>query len=115
MTGYELYKKVCALLGYHYTDKDSDNTTGTAFCGMINQIAADLKISEIKSLADKIELGLNKWEALIYGCAMLYATSLKDSGCVKMFSQLYTSKRGKALNDTAQREDILPKPVVGGM
>ena len=115
MTGYELYKKVCALLGYHYTDKDSDNTTGTAFCGMINQIAADLKISEIKSLADKIEVGLNKREALIYGCAMLYATSLKDSGCVKKISQLYTSKRGKALNETAQREDILPKPVVGGM
>lgn len=115
MTGYELYKRVCALLGYHYTDKDSDNAAGTAFCGMINQIAEDLKISEIKSLADKIEVGLNKREALIYGCAMLYATSLKDSGCVKMFSQLYTSKRGKALNETDIRDDILPKPVVGGM
>ena len=47
MTGYELYKRVCALLGCHYTDKDSDNAAGTAFCGMINQIAEDLKISEI--------------------------------------------------------------------
>ncbi len=115
MTGYELYKRVCALLGYHYTDKDDDNAKGTAFCGMINQMAEDLKIPEIKSLSDKIEVPPHKKEALIYGCAMLHAAALNDSGCVKMFSQLYLNKRSKALNETDKREDTLPKPFIGGI
>ena len=114
MTGYELYNKVCFLLGYYDFIQDNDSSKKLAFLGMINQITDDLKLKGIEALSDKMDIDLKYRDALIYGCAMLFSMSLKDSGCAKMYSVLYANKRSSVLSATDTRRDVLPKPLGGG-
>lgn len=115
MTGYELFKKVCALLGYYDLHSGNDNAKSTVFCDIVNQIAQDLNIKEIKTLSEKIICKPYQKEALTYGCAMLFSVSLSDSGCAAMYSELYNSKRCKALSACDIRADVLPSPKIGGI
>ncbi len=115
MTGFELYKKVCTLLGCYDLTENQDNGKSTAFLNMLNQICNDLNLKEIGSLTDAVLYKENQKEALIYGCAMLFSVTLRDSGCAKIYTQLYNSKRAKALSQKDTRKDTLPAPSVGGM
>ncbi len=115
MTGSELFKKVCTMLGCYDFAENNDNGKGAAFLNIVNQISADLGIKEIDSLSQSLNIKECQKEAVIYGCAMLFSVTLRDSGCAKMYTQLYNSKRAKALSQSDFRKDILPKPVLGGM
>ncbi len=114
MTGFDLFRRVCSLLGCQEFAENGENEKTTAFCGMINQIAQDLGLEEIKSLTDEIPLKDKQREALVYGCAMLFSVSLGDNACARMYSQLYNSKRSKALSTTDKRYDVLPSTLKGG-
>ncbi len=115
MTGYDIYNRVCALLGCHDLVESKENGKCAVFLNMLNQICQDLGISEIDSLSQKILLHENQKEAFIYGCAMLFSVTLRDSGCAKIYTELYNSKRAKALCKTDTRKDTLPSPTLGGM
>lgn len=115
MTGYNIYKKICALLGYSVgSDSHSDRRT-ERMTSIINQIAQDLKIDAISSLSEKIETTPQKKEALIYGCAMMLAVTESDSSHANLFGELYNAKRGAALSCTDTRQDTLPAPSEGGI
>lgn len=115
MTGYDIFDRVCALLGCHDLIENKENGKCAVFLNMLNQICADLGISESESLSQKIIIKETQTEALIYGSAMLFAVTLRDSGCAKIYTELYNSKRAKALCKTDTRQDILPSPSLGGM
>ncbi|MBQ6848129.1 MAG: hypothetical protein IJO62_04375 [Clostridia bacterium] len=113
MTGYDIYKRVCSLLGYK--DFGNENDKGAVFHEMLNQIASDLKLDETKSLSDEIPLTTPQKEAVIYGSAMLLAVSIGDSNCAKLYSELYNCKRSSALSSSDLRVDVLPTPQSGGI
>ncbi len=115
MTGYDIYARVCFLLGYYDFLQDNDNAKKQAFCGIINQICEDLKIKGIESLSQEIKLESEYSEALAYGCAMLFSVSIKDDGCAKMYSALYSGKRSSVLSRTDKRYDVLPVCDSGGV
>lgn len=115
MTGYDIFKRVCLLLGYHDMAENADNVKITAFSGMLKQIGEDLQIEGIKNMTDSITADKKQIEALIYGCAMLFSASLNDSGCAQMYSKIYNGKRSGALSKTDIRLDVLPNPTQGGI
>ncbi len=115
MTGYDIFKRVCALLGCYDFLENTDNARSTSFCGIVNQIALDLKLGPIENLSQEIGCNSKFYDALIYGCAMLFSASLRDNGCVKMYSQLYSFKRSKALSTGDTIYDVLPSVFEGGI
>ncbi len=115
MTGYDIYNRVCALLGCHDLVENKENGKCAVFLNMLNQICADLGIREVVSLSQKIIMEERQKEAVIYGSAMLFSVTLRDSACAKMYTELYNSKRAKALCKTDTRKDTLPSPTLGGM
>ncbi len=115
MTGYELYAGVCRLLGCYEFIEDGDSVKKQAFLSAANQICEDLGIKALDGLSQKIEAEAKFTEALTYGSAMLFAMSLKDSGCAKMYSVLYASKRKSVLCTADARGDVLPVAESGGV
>ena len=113
MTGYDLAKKVAALLGYTLND-DNTSARKERILHLINQISADLNISAIDNLTAEITADTTKIEALIYGCATMLAVSESDAGHAQIFSRLYSAKRTASLNTTTTREDVLPTSHFGG-
>ena len=114
MTGYDIYKKVCLLLGYDGDENTHTNTKAESMTEIINRIATDLQAEEIENLSCSVTLGKSKEDALIYGCAMLLAVTLNDAGHARLFSELYNAKRGAALKQSGTRFDVLPVPPNGG-
>lgn len=114
MTGYDLYKKICALLGYSYSNTDANDRRLIRIQEILEQIALDLKFEPTKMLSEEIIIEAKKKEALIYGTAMMLAASEGDSGNTKMFAQLYNAKRGSALCSKDNVSDTLPTTFDGG-
>ena len=115
MTGYDIYDRVCGLLGCHDLIEHKENGKCAVFLNMLNQICADLGVRSLENLSQKIIMKETQTEALIYGSAMLFSVTLRDAGCAKIYTELYNSKRAKALSKTDTRQDILPSPSIGGM
>lgn len=114
MTGYDVYNKVCALLGYSSQEDNCTDRRAERMTDIINQITADLKTDSVNSLNEEIKTDTKKAEALIYGCAMMLAVTESDAGHAKLFADLYSAKRAHALCSSDNREDCLPAPVSGG-
>lgn len=117
MTGYDIYKRCMALMGYVASNDEviSDHTLISRFTEIINQIALDLKISPIKALADEISVNGAKTEALCYGAAMLLSFSEGDMTKNQFFTKIYNSKRNIALSEITNISDVLPSVGSGGV
>lgn len=115
MTGYDIYNRVCALLGYSTQEDNCTDSTTERMTDIINQIATDLKTDSINSLNEKIKTDTKKAEAMIYGCAMMLAVATGDAGHARIFADLYNCKRSAALCSSDKREDCLPSPSGGGV
>jgi len=113
MTGYDIAKKVAALLGYSLNDEHTTARKDRIF-HIINRVSEDLNISAIDNLTAEITAPAVKIEALIYGSAMMLAVSESDAGHAQIFAQLYSAKRTAALSGTTTREDVLPTSDFGG-
>lgn len=114
MTGYDIYKKVCLLLGYDADENTHTHAKAQSITEIINRIATDLQTEEIENLSCSLSLNKAKEDALIYGCAMLLAVTLNDAGHARLFSELYNTKRSAALKQSFSRLDVLPTPPNGG-
>lgn len=111
MTGYDIYKRVLALLGYLNA---ADVVVGEEnlfkrSLDVINQICFDLNIETINSLSCKIEANEIKIDALCYGVAMILSLIEGDGAKNKLFAQIYNAKRSKALSKSDTVQDKLPK------
>ncbi len=115
MTGYDIYKKSCAVLGYYDIAEGRSPIRGEAFTDMLNQILADLKADAVEDLGQEMTLTTKLQEACVYGCAMLLSVALKDSNCASLYSQLYNLKRSVVLSGTDKRYDVLPATLDGGV
>lgn len=115
MTGYDVLRRICTLLGYSYTESVANKRITEKTQEIITQIALDLKIDCPKSLSDKIIANGKKSEALIYGSAMMLAISENDASHGALFAELYSAKRTSALCETQNRQDVLPTSLLGGM
>ncbi|MEE1238872.1 MAG: hypothetical protein UHO61_02985 [Acutalibacteraceae bacterium] len=117
MTGHDIYNRCMALLGY--TAAENEAILGKTFLGrmpeIINQIAADLKLSGVETLDTEIDATAAKTDALCYGCTMLLALSENDGAKNQLFANIYNAKRSAALGHTATIEDVLPSTVSGGI
>ncbi len=114
MTGYDILKQTCALLGYESQIYNSDDSKKIAFWHILNQILTDLELPETKGLSDILTLSQKQKEALIYGCAMLFSASVSDIALSNTFTALYNGKRNGVLCKKDIREDTIPFPVNGG-
>ena len=114
MTGYDIFKRVCALLGYEDFFETADESKAISFWHILNQILSDLKLSEAETLSSVIDADQKQKEAIIYGCAMLLAGNLNDMTLANTFTQLYNGKRNGVLCETATRQDVIPTPPQGG-
>ncbi len=108
MTGYDVYKKVCSILGYFDLQEGQTPLHSQAMNDIVNQICTDLKLSLIENLSEEISNDKKVCEALIYGTAMLMAAALRDSGCSALYSELYNAKRASVLGAACTRADVLP-------
>lgn len=115
MTGYDLYKKICALLGYAVSTNTVGDRRAERMTDIINQISADLKMPKISRLSSEICAHPEKREALIYGCAMMLAVTEQDASNAAFFAELYNAKRTAALCEGDCRKDVLPVPGYGGV
>ncbi len=114
MTGYDVYKRACAILGFSDIEEGNTSVTNEAVTHMINQICADLKIEEFSNLSQNASLNQKEAEALTYGCAMLLNIAIKDNGCASVYTGVYNAKRAAVLNSVDKRHDVLPNPYTGG-
>ena len=115
MTGYDVLKKVCFLLGYSFEEQVQSLRFTEKIEEFINHISLDLKIETVSSLTEKIETTSQKREALIYGCAMMLAVSESDGKMATLFADIYNSKRATVLSATDTRSDVLPISNTGWM
>ena len=115
MTGYDVLKKVCLLLGYSFEEQVQSLRFTEKIEEFITHISLDLKIEPVGSLTERIETTSQKREALIYGCAMMLAVSENDGKMATLFADIYNSKRSTALSSKDTRTDVLPVSDTGGM
>ena len=117
MTGFEIYKRCLALLGYTSSDDETvqSKTLLSRMPEIINQIALDLRLEPISSLSSKIDAEAEILDALCNGCAMLLALSEGDGGKNQLFATIYNSKRASALGGSYIKSDVLPSPFGGGV
>ncbi|MGN0493712.1 MAG: hypothetical protein ACI4F7_08705 [Acutalibacteraceae bacterium] len=115
MTGYDILKRARGLLGYSGADTTCGGLEPAAreSLEIINQIAADLKVGGLSSVAEELDITAAKAEALCYGVAMLSALAEGDADRNRIFAAAYNAKRGTALAVTESVEDCLPKVTVG--
>ena len=117
MTGYDLYKRCMALMGYVTSSDEaiSDHTLISRFTEIINQVALDLKIPPIGTLSEEISISEAKKDALCYGAAMVLSFSEGDMTKNQFFTKIYNSKRSIALSEVTKISDILPSVGSGGI
>lgn len=116
MTGFDVYNRCMALLGYTYQEGEIvvGKTLKARFPEIFNQILLDLKIEPTEDLSVDISLDLKQMDALINGCAMLLSLSEGDVDKNKLFTALYNGKRSSALAEKSLIEDTIPN-VSGGV
>ena len=114
MTGYDIFKRVCAVLGYTDFSANPDGLTDVSFWHILNQILSDLKLPEAETLSSVIEANQKQQEAIIYGSASLFAGSFNDITLANTFTQLYNAKRSVVLCEIDTRTDVIPTPPQGG-
>ena len=117
MTGYDIYKRASALLGYNIQNGETaeNHSLTNRLPHLINQILSELKIKPIENLYDKIELTSQSQEAVCYGTAMLIALSESDGTKNQIFANIYNAKRASALSETDTVNDVLPSVGSGGI
>ena len=117
MTGFDVYKRCLALMGYTLEDNEvlAEKSLTTRMPELINYIADELHLPTIKKLSDVIKGTSQQIEALCAGSVMLFALSEGDSEKNKVFSSIYNAKRGAILSRSEVVSDVLPKPLGGGM
>ena len=115
MTGFDVYNRCMALLGYTYQEGEYvvGKTLKARFPEIFNQILLDLKIEPTEDLSTDIPLNSKQKDALINGCAMLISLSEGDSDKNRLFTTLYNGKRASALSEKSFVEDAIPN-VSGG-
>ena len=114
MTGYDIFKRVCALLGYEGFFDNADESKSVSFLHIINQILSDLKLPEVGALSSVVDLSQKQKESVVYGCAMLLARNLNDMTLANTFTQLNNGKRNGVLCESNTRQDVIPTPSGGG-
>lgn len=104
MSGYDIYKKALLRLGLEKNEQK--------FCEVgfeyLNQIAADLKIGEIKNLSDELILSDDLRETVVIGVMMLLTVNIGDTIQNKLYTDLYNAKRAKILSSNETVSDVLP-------
>ncbi len=115
MTGYDIYTRVLNISGHL---NSSETTVGNQMLlermpDIINQICLDLKIPQIKALADEIDISPKQEDALCYGTAMLLAVSESESEKNQLFTQIYNAKRAAVLSSKETVKDTLPSVSYG--
>ncbi len=117
MTGYDIYKRALALLGYSAGGNETaeNSSISARLPELINQILSELEIDLIESLADKIDTTPQKAEAIYYGTAMLIALSESDGTKNQIFAGIYNAKRAAALSKKDSISDVLPSVGSGGI
>lgn len=117
MTGFDVFKRCMVLLGYSPESNEvvDNKTLINRMPDIINQIALDLKIPQIFSLSEKININEAKIDALCCGCAMLLALTEGDSGKNQIFTAIYNAKRASVLSQKVKKEDVLPSVRSGGI
>ena len=114
MTGYDIFKRVCGLLGYEGFFENADESKSVSFLYILNQIISDLKLPEVGALSSVVDLSQKQKESVVYGCAMLLAGNLNDMALANTFTQLYNGKRNGILCENTTRQDVIPTPSGGG-
>lgn len=111
MKGYDIYKKAVLRLGYNegINERLLERTPE-----LMNQIAADLKLPEIKNLSENVAFSSVQIEALCCGTAMLLALCEGDGAKNKLFADIYNAKRAAVLSEITCVEDTLPIAESGG-
>ena len=111
MTGYEVFHRALALLGYQDggVGREGETFSGETLI-YINQILSDLGLSAISLPGEIIPLNRAQAQALVFGVAMLTAVSLSDRLKAESFEERYQKKRASALFDTSSIRDRLPTP-----
>ncbi len=105
MSGYKIYKKVIARLGYN---ESKDQKLLERALEAINQICADLKLPPASSLSEEITNDLQTEEAICCGAAMLLALNEGDGEKNRIFTEIYNSKRAGLLSCNDRVVDMLP-------
>lgn len=113
MNGYDIYKKAIKRAGISSGNVLSDDICDNAK-EFINQIAQDLKLSQISSLRDEIDCTNEFAEVLCCGVAMLITLSISDMDKNRIYTDIYNSKRAAVLSEKTAVEDVLPTPSYGG-
>lgn len=109
MTGFDIYNRCLALMGYNISESSvSNQILIDKFPHILNQVASDLKIHNIKCLSENIETSPAKAEALYYGAAMLLSLTEGETDKNQVFTEIYNSKRAAALSQKECIEDVLP-------
>ena len=116
MTGFDVYNRCMALLGYTYQEDEiiTGKTLKARFPEILNQILLDLKIDTIDGLSTRIPLTSEQKDALINGCAMLLSLSEGDVDKNRIYTSIYNGKRAAALSEKCSVEDVMPT-VSGGV
>ena len=104
MKAYDFYKK--ALLRLHL-EKFEEKLCDSAL-EFMNEIAADLKIGEIKTLNCELELSTELKEGFLSGLVMLLSLAVGDTQQNSLYTELYNAKRAKILSVCESVEDRLP-------
>ncbi len=104
MSGYDIYKKALARLGLQKSDQKFYEV-GFEF---LNQISADLKLGEIKSLSEDLILDDDLRETVITGLLMLLSLYIGDTIQNNLYTDLYNAKRAKVLSSNDTVMDVLP-------
>lgn len=110
MTGYDIYKKCLARLGNSCSLNEGLDDSGMINTALeaINQIALDLKLQEINSLSDQLNLDKKQIDALCSGVTMIIALSNGDTEKNNIYTTIYNAKRAMILADVSHIEDKLP-------
>lgn len=110
MTGFDIYNKCMALLGYTYQEGEiiTGKTLKARFPEILNQILNDLKMDSTDDLSAEILLDSKQKDALVNGCAMLLSFSEGDVEKNRIFTAIYNAKRAAALANTGSVKDVLP-------
>lgn len=110
MTGFDVYNRCMALLGYTYKEDEiiTGKTLKARFPEMLGQILLDLKIENVSDLSDDIPVTSKQIDAVVYGCAMLLSLSEGDADKNRIFTSLYNGKRITALSEKCLVEDTMP-------
>ncbi len=104
MSGYDIYKKALVRLGLEKFDQKYYEV-GFQF---LNEIAADLRLGELKSLSDDLILNDDLRETMLTGLLMLLSLNIGDTIQNNLYTDLYNAKRAKVLSSNETVIDVFP-------